>query len=116
MMVSWLLAGALAFGSPKVIKRAVVNEKMSNLLDVLQEARLEEALPDGYQFTDIDEGSIYRDLGFQVKDVLMEVNQNKVDSVTSASHLFIVLRNERDFTVKIKRGGKPMVFKYKIVD
>jgi hypothetical protein len=101
---------------PLHLKRAAVNDKISNLAAVLQDARLEEKLPDGFEFTQIEPKSIYETLGFKEKDILMEVNKHRIDSAAKATELFLALKNETDFAVRIKRKGQPITLTYHIED
>ncbi|MBX3021777.1 MAG: hypothetical protein KF799_08890 [Bdellovibrionales bacterium] len=127
-MLIWLLtfslntyaatAGSLKTTLPtvQVLKRAVVEDRLENLPSVLMEARLESRLPAGYEFTDIDKGSIYDVLGFKVGDILMEINGEKVDSSLKAAQLIVALKTETRFNVKIKRGTKVSSLAYRIED
>jgi type II secretory pathway component PulC len=95
--------------------RAEIDEKLQNLPGLLQDARMEPQ-KQGFQFSQIETGSIYESLGFKVGDILLEINGHKVESAVDASNLFVLLREEKAFDVKLSRKGKVITQHYKIVE
>ena len=63
-----------------------------------------------FQF--IKDESIYRKLGLQTNDIILEVNGYQVDSVAKALKLLEALQSEREISLKIERGGQPIDFNY----
>jgi general secretion pathway protein C len=104
-------------------KRTEVEQQISDLPGVLNQARLEpngakgtKGKAAGYRFEHIDAGSIYQKLGFKDGDVLKTVNGTVVDSSATAMLLFSALAREKHFVVTGERGGHAISFVYDIVD
>jgi hypothetical protein len=97
------------------IKRSEAEKHLENLPALLQDAAMEER-KDGYEFTQIESKSVYETLGFKVGDTLMEINGHRVESPMDAMNLFVLLRDENNFSVKTKRAGKISVRKYTVTD
>lgn len=97
------------------LKRSDVEKDLENLPALLQDASMEARNP-GYEFTQIEPKSVYDKIGFKVGDILLEINGHVVESSLEAMNLFVLLRDEKNFEVKIKRAGKISVRKYQVTD
>lgn len=95
------------------IKRTDVESQLSNLPQLLEGARLE-ARSQGFEFVQIESQSAYAKLGFRLNDILLEINGHQLKNAAQAMELFVLLRSETDFTVKLKRNGKLIERKYTI--
>jgi hypothetical protein len=97
------------------IKRAQVEGELANLPALLQGARLE-GRKQGFEFVQVEPGSAYETLGFRIGDILLEINGHVLESSSQAMELFVLLRSETDFKIKLKRAGKVIERKYEIKD
>jgi hypothetical protein len=97
------------------VKRAEINSELSDLPGLLQSARLE-GRDKGFEFVHIDPKSAYEYLGFKIGDVLLEINGHELRTSTQAMELFVLLRSETDFKVKLKRDGQIVDRGYLVVD
>jgi S1-C subfamily serine protease len=97
------------------IKRANVEGELANLPALLQGARLE-GRKQGFEFVQLEPGTAYEKLGFRIGDILLEINGHALESSSQAMELFVLLRSESDFKVKLKRDGKVIERKYEIKD
>lgn len=97
------------------LKRVEVDRHLENLPALLQDAAMEERNP-GFEFVQIEPKSVYETLGFKVGDILLEINGHAVESAIDASQMFVLMRDEKIFNVKFKRGGKTTARKYEITN
>ena len=97
------------------LKRSEVETEISKLPSLLQDARLE-ARDHGFEFTQIEAKSAYERLGFRKGDILLEINGHVLEDSTQAMELFILLRSESNFKVKLKRLSKVIERRYEIRD
>jgi hypothetical protein len=96
-----------------VIQRAEVEGQLSNLPELLEGARLE-ARSKGFEFVQIESQSAYAKLGFRLGDILLEINGHQLESAAQAMELFVLLRSETDFKVKLKRKTQLIERRYTI--
>lgn len=70
----------------------------------------------GFRVKAIDKGSLYEKLGLRNNDVLKAVNGESLAEAGGEKlmGLFKLLRNEREFTVELERGGKSEILNYYI--
>ena len=91
------------------IPRATVEKAISNLSEVLQQARaipnFENGVPDGYKLLQIQPGSIYQQLGLQDGDVLVGLNGEPVNDPGKAFQLFNELKTASHIELSVKRNG-----------
>jgi hypothetical protein len=97
------------------VKRAEIDAELSDLPNLLQSARLE-GRDKGFEFVHIDPKSAYEYLGFKIGDILLEINGHELLTSTQAMELFVLLRSETDFKVKLKRDGKILERAYLVVN
>jgi general secretion pathway protein C len=89
-----------------------------NIGQILTQAR---ALPDveqgktvGFRLSEIVPGSIYEKIGLQNGDVVQRVNSQEVDDPSKFFQLYQGLRNERNITIDLLRGGQRQTLNYDI--
>ena len=104
--------------STYVLSREVVNENLENLPALLTQARAElyfkEGRAEGFQLSQIQQGSILKSVGFQDGDVIRSVNGQEVRSLEDAIALYQELGDSDSFTIGILRGEKPRTLHVKI--
>jgi general secretion pathway protein C len=97
--------------STHVLDREVVRENLDNLPSFLMQARAElyfkEGRPEGFQLSQIQQGSIIRSAGFQDGDVIQSVNGQDVRSMEDAIALYQKFGDSDSFTIGILRGDTP---------
>lgn len=102
------------------LSRATLLKYTNDLSSVLMQAR---AVPNrdpntgeinGFRILDMQQGSIYEELGLQRMDVIKGVNGEPVDSIQKAMEMYNTLKNGNQVKMQIERGGKVEVFTYEI--
>lgn len=102
------------------IKRADLLKYTNDLSSVLMQAR---AVPNrdpntgeinGFRILDMQEGSIFSQLGLNRMDVLKGVNGEPVDSIQKAMELYNTMKNGNQVKLLIERGGKDQTNTYDI--
>lgn len=102
------------------IKRADLLKYTNDLSSVLMQAR---AVPNrdpntgeinGFRILDMQDGSIFSQLGLSRMDVLKSVNGEPVDSIQKAMELYNTLKNGNQVKLGIERGGKDQTNTYDI--
>lgn len=102
------------------VKRSDINSHLDNLPDVLSQALViphrvnkgGKMVIEGYAFSEINEGSIYEDLGFQVGDIIKTVNGEPVTSPQRALDLFEQLKTSSGIKILVERDGKEVEYEY----
>jgi general secretion pathway protein C len=104
------------------IKKTDVVKHMENLPDLLQQARaVPNIIPgsggrvDGFRILDIQDDSLFKQLGLQRMDVIKEVNGEPVDSPAKAMELYQSLKDSNNITIGIERDGRMQNLDYSIV-
>ncbi len=68
----------------------------------------------GYRILDIDPGSIYDELKIINDDIILSVNNKKLDDLKSIFTLFETLQKETSFSIEIERDGERFVRSYEV--
>ena len=96
-------------------ERIWVDEQLEQFDQLLLDARVvptKKGEKTFFMFQFIKDESIYRKLGLQTNDIILEVNGYTVDSVAKALKLLEALQSEREISLKIEREGQPIDFSY----
>jgi type II secretory pathway component PulC len=95
------------------IDRGFLDEKLSNLNDLLTQARV---VPtgDGIKFLAIRRNSLFYDIGLRNGDTLHRINDVTLDNVENALGLFEELKQQNNFKIDITRRGKPLTYEYRV--
>jgi general secretion pathway protein C len=102
------------------IKKSDLLKYTNDLSSVLMQAR---AVPNrdpntgeinGFRILDMQQGSIYEQLGLQRMDIIKGVNGEPIDSVQKAMELYNTLKNGNQVKLLIDRGGKSDTFTYDV--
>lgn len=101
-----------------VLDRKTVRENLDNLPSLLTQARAElyfkGGRPEGFQLSQIQNGSILKSAGFQDGDVIRSVNGREVRSMEDAIALYQQLGDGDSYTIGILRDEKPKTLHVKI--
>jgi general secretion pathway protein C len=102
------------------MKRSDLLKYTNDLSSVLMQAR---AVPNrdpntgeinGFRLLDMQEGSIFGQLGLNRMDVVKTVNGEKIDSIQKAMEVFNMMKNSNAINLGIERGGKDQTNNYEI--
>ena len=92
-----------------------VRENFANQLRLAQmQPRMVNGKTDGFLVQRINPRSILAKLGLKRGDVVIDVNNIKLDSPEKALQVFQQLREARQISVSIERNGQPLTFAYEI--
>ncbi|MGE5838340.1 MAG: type II secretion system protein N [Deltaproteobacteria bacterium] len=101
-----------------VLNRETVKNTLDNLPGLMTQVRADvyfkDGKPEGFQVSQIQEGSLIKSAGFEEGDVIRSVNGQEVRSLEDAFALYQKFGNLDSFTVEILRGEKPKTLNVKI--
>jgi len=104
--------------STYVMSREVVRDSLDNLPALMTTARAElyfkEGKPEGFQLSQIQQGSLLKSAGFQDGDVIRSVNGQDVRSLEDAIEIYRKFVDSDSFTIGILRGEKLRTLHVKI--
>lgn len=104
------------------IKRTDLLKYTSDLSTVLMQAR---AVPyrdpstgeiAGFRILDMQENSIYSELGLARMDILKSVNGEAIDSIQKAMEMYNAMKNGNKFELMVERGGRNETKTYDITN
>lgn len=81
---------------------------------VLMQPRMVAGKANGFLIQRIDSPSILAKLGLQPGDVVIDVNNTKLDSPEKGLQIVQQLREARQITIAVERNNQPMSFSYEI--
>ncbi len=100
------------------IERSVIDKSMSNMGEVLQQARavpnFENGMPDGYRLMQITPGSIYTQLGLKDNDVICGVNGESLNDPSKVFQMFNDIKSISHLELCVKRNGRKTVMNYDV--
>lgn len=98
------------------VSKAVASNARANLNSLLQTARMIPEINNGktvgFKLVAIDKGSLLEKIGLRVGDLIVEINQVKLDSPEKALQIFQQVREANNITLGMMRDGKPETFEY----
>jgi general secretion pathway protein C len=101
-----------------LISRNTMESVRENFADQLRLAQMQprtvDGKTDGFLVRRINPRSLLSKLGIQRGDVILDVNNIKLDSPEKALQVFQQLREARQISVAVERDGQPMSFSYEI--
>jgi general secretion pathway protein C len=101
-----------------MISRGTIESVRENFADQLRLAQMQPRTVDGktngFLIQRINPRSLLVKVGLRRGDVIIDVNNIKLDSPEKALQVFQQLREARQITVAVERNGKPMSFEYEI--
>lgn len=81
---------------------------------VQMQPRIQSGKINGFMIQRIDSSSILARLGLKTGDVVVDVNNTRLDSPEKALQIFQQLREARQITLAVERNNKPMSLLYEI--
>jgi type II secretion system protein C len=101
-----------------VIERSTVNRNLQNMAKLLTEVRaipnLENGASNGFRLSEIQQGSIFQEIGLHDGDVLTAIEGEHLNDPTKALPLLQSLRNRSSITLNVIRNGGPLQLNYHI--
>lgn len=100
------------------VDRGMVDSARSNMGALLQSARMlphmENGQTTGFRLVGMQRGSLLEQLGLRLGDVVVEINQVKLDSPEKALQIFQQVREANNISLGLIRNGKPQTFEYNL--
>lgn len=102
------------------ITRAALDDEFSDLTKVMMSAR---AVPqkaedgeaiEGFKISDIQSDSFWTKFGFQNEDIILQLNEDIIDSGESVVNIYTTLKSADNFKFKIIRGTETGVLEIKV--
>jgi general secretion pathway protein C len=101
-----------------MVDQKEVAASTENMSQILTQARalpyLEQGKTVGFRLSEIVSGSLYEKIGLQNGDVIRSVNSQEVDDPAKFFQLYQGLKNERNITIDVMRGGQRQTLNYEI--
>jgi len=101
-----------------MVDQKEVQANTENMGQILTQARalpyLEQGKTVGFRISEIVPGSIYEKIGIVNGDVIQRVNSQDVDDPAKFFQVYQGLKNERNITVDLLRGGQRQTLNYEI--
>lgn len=98
------------------ISKAVADNARAHLNSLLQTARMIPQVDNGktvgFKLVELNKGSLLEKIGLRVGDLIVEINQVKLDSPEKALQIFQQVREANNITLGLVRNGKPETFEY----
>jgi len=98
------------------LNRKTVNEKLTNLNSMMNQAVLRPFLnrgvQEGYIISNIAPNSLYEKAGLQNGDIIIDINNNKLQSVNDMSQVMNSMQSGNSMNLNIKRNGKTETINY----
>ncbi len=110
-------SGIVASGNNRwQISRAAAENARANFNRLLRSARVIPQLQNGqtvgFKLVEMERGSLLEQIGLKVGDLLVEINQVKLDSPEKALQVFQQLRDASNISLGLVRNGKRENFQY----
>jgi len=96
----------------------LIEHSMSNLASIMQDALIKpyfrRGMVEGFKITRIRNGSLYSQLGLKNGDVLVAINNEKLDDPRKLLTLYDRFKNLNEIKLKIKRRGRQEILSYQL--
>ena len=66
----------------------------------------------GFKLVELEKGSLLEKIGLRVGDLVVEINQVKLNSPEKALQIFQQVREANNITLSLMRNGQPKTFEY----
>ena len=101
-----------------VVDQREVTAGTENVNQLLTQARalpyMEQGKTVGFRISEIFPGSLYEKIGLQNGDVIQKVNSQDVDDPAKFFQMYQNLREERNVSIDLIRGGQRQTLNYEI--
>lgn len=100
------------------VDRGMVDSARANMGALLQSARMiphmENGQTTGFRLVGMQRGSLLEQLGLRLGDVVVEINQVRLDSPEKALQIFQQVREANNISLGLIRNGQPQTFEYSL--
>jgi general secretion pathway protein C len=100
------------------VDRGMVDSARANMGTLLQSARMiphmENGQTTGFRLVGMQRGSLLEQLGLRLGDVVVEINQVRLDSPEKALQIFQQVREANNISLGLIRNGQPQTFEYSL--
>jgi len=100
------------------VDRGMVDSARANMGALLQSARMiphmENGQTTGFRLVGMQRGSLLEQLGLRLGDVVVEINQVRLDSPEKALQVFQQVREANNISLGLIRNGQPQTFAYSL--
>lgn len=100
------------------VDRGMVDSARANMGALLQSARMiphiENGQTTGFRLVGMQRGSLLEQLGLRLGDVVVEINQVRLDSPEKALQIFQQVREANNINLGLIRNGQPQTFEYNL--
>ncbi len=100
------------------VDRGMVESARSNMGALLQSARMiphmENGQTAGFRLVGMQRGSLLEQLGLRLGDVVVEINQVRLDSPEKALQILQQVREANNISLGLIRNGEPQTFQYSL--
>ncbi len=100
------------------VDRGMVDSARGNMGTLLQSARMiphmENGQTAGFRLVGMQRGSLLEQLGLRLGDVVVEINQVRLDSPEKALQIFQQVREANNISLGLIRNGQPQTFEYSL--
>ena len=112
-------SGVVALGDGRFrVNRGMVDSARANMGALLQSARMipqmENGQTVGFRLVGMQRGSLLEQLGLRLGDIVVEINQVKLDSPEKALQIFQQVREANNISLGLIRNGQPQTFEYSL--
>jgi general secretion pathway protein C len=98
------------------VSRSVADNARANLTSLLQTARMVPQVKNGqtigFKLLEMEKGSLLEQIGLKVGDLIVEINQVKLNSPEKALQIFQQVREANNITLGLIRNGQSKTFEY----
>lgn len=102
-----------------LVPQTTIDSMMGNLGQILRDAK---AIPvdgpdgriEGFKIINIKPNSIFERIGLKDGDILKQVNDEALDDPAKAMSLFTALKEQKEISIDIERGGSRLNYTYEI--
>ncbi len=98
------------------ISKSVVSGARANLNSLLQTARMVPQVSNGktvgFKVVELKKGSLLQQIGLQVGDLIVRINEVELNSPEKALQIFQQVREASNLSLGLVRNGKPKTFEY----
>ena len=98
------------------VSKVVIDNARANLNSLLQTARMVPQIKNGktigFKLVEIETGSLLENIGLRVGDLIVEINQVKLNSPEKALQIFQQVREANNISLGLIRNGKSETFEY----
>jgi len=102
----------------RVVPQATLRQQLQNLPQLLTQAKAvphtENGQQTGFRVVEIQDGSVFHDLGLEREDVIRAVNGTPLRTIDDALKAYSNLKSARSFQLDLLRRGRPLTIDFSV--